>query len=110
MLTDMGIEYYTQYPIWSSYPLTQRVVKFYDIKLKHTNILIEVHGDYWHGSPSKYSKNELNEIQLNTIYNDTIKHKLALDSECVLFVIWETETKNKKILYEKISKILSTGE
>lgn len=111
ILDDMGIEYATQFPIWSSYPLTRRVVKFYDIKIKNSNIIIEVHGDYWHANPLVYSnRNSLTEIQLQTIYNDEVKLKIALDAGYVVHKIWEHHTKNKDILYEKISKILQTNK
>lgn len=59
------------------------------------NVLIEVHGDYWHGNPEIYGqgKRALNETQLFKISRDTEKEKLANEHNFSLIVIWESEIK-----------------
>jgi G:T-mismatch repair DNA endonuclease (very short patch repair protein) len=65
----------------------------YDFRVD--NMLIEVHGDYWHGNPEIYGqgKRELNETQLFKISRDTEKERLANEHNFSLIVIWESEIK-----------------
>ena len=63
--------------------------KFYDFYLPHKNLLIEIHGDYWHANPKLYKKNQLNKTQLHNIKNDKYKEKLAKENGFRLAVIWE---------------------
>jgi len=67
-------------------------------------MLIEVHGDYWHGKI--VGEKGLSKTQIETIYNDSVKQIIAMNNSKKIEYIWENETKNKLILYEKISKIL----
>jgi len=109
VLDDMEIKYIKQYPIWSSYPRTEKTVRFYDFYLTDYNKIIEVHGDYWHANPTKYlDRNNLSQIQKETVVNDADKVKRAMDVGKEVFVIWEEHTKDKEVLYEKISYILQT--
>jgi G:T-mismatch repair DNA endonuclease (very short patch repair protein) len=59
------------------------------------NVLIEVHGDYWHGNPEIYGqgKRALNETQIFKINRDTEKERLANEHNFSLIVIWESEIK-----------------
>ena len=68
------------------------------------NILLEVHGDYWHGNPLIYGedKHPLNERQLYKQSRDTEKKTLAEQIGHRVFYIWEFDIKNENwgILYE----------
>ena len=68
------------------------------------NILLEVHGDYWHGNPLIYGegKRPLNERQLYKQRRDKEKKTLAERIGHRVFYIWETDIKNEnwKVLYE----------
>jgi len=111
VLKEMKIKYVKQYPIYSSYPRTRTTVRFYDFYLSKYNKIIEVHGDYWHANPNKYpDESKLTDVQRQTIYNDSDKIKRALDENKRVYVIWEEDTKNEEVLYEKISKILHSTD
>ena len=103
-LKDINIKYVKQFPLVGSYPKTHLWTRFYDFYLPNFNLLVEVHGDYWHGK--KIKDNKLSKIQEQTIYNDAIKKVLAINCGYNIDYIWESETKNKIELHEKISKIL----
>jgi len=77
----------------------------YDFKIGD-NILLEVHGDYWHGNPNKYTV--LNEVQQKKQKQDEIKSKFAENNGYKLFVIWEEDINNEdwNILH-KIKRLLN---
>jgi very-short-patch-repair endonuclease/predicted nucleic acid-binding Zn ribbon protein len=62
--------------------------KSYDFKIKDTNILLEIDGDYWHGGPS-LNKHffKLEEVKQNDLFKD----QLAKDNGFRLIRIWESE-------------------
>lgn len=62
------------------------VCKSYDFKLKNSNIILEVHGDYWHGG-SGVKKHVFN-VETN-INNDEIKRTLAEQRGYEVRVVWE---------------------
>lgn len=74
------------------------------------NILLEVHGDYWHGNPSIYGegKKSLNERQIYKQGRDAVKKYSAMEQGYKIFYIWESDVKNKnwEILYE-IKRLLN---
>lgn len=106
ILKELNVDYIKQFPLTVSYPKTYVSTKFYDFYLPNFNLILEVHGDYWHGYDIPWEK--CNHIQQQTKYNDQVKLKLAFDNFKKIQYIWEHETKNKEQLYEKISKILCT--
>lgn len=55
------------------------------------NIVLEVHGDFWHGNPKLYST--LTERQEYKKQRDIEKQKLAEDSGYRYLVIWESQIK-----------------
>ena len=57
----------------------------------NNNILLEVHGDFWHGNPNVY--NTLTERQVYKKQRDIVKQKLAEDNGYRYLVIWESEIK-----------------
>jgi G:T-mismatch repair DNA endonuclease (very short patch repair protein) len=72
----------------------------YDFIIKGKRILIEVHGDYWHGNPKYYSingsndKRKLNQIQLSKQERDREKEKWAISRGFNLIKLWEDEINN----------------
>jgi very-short-patch-repair endonuclease/predicted nucleic acid-binding Zn ribbon protein len=64
------------------------VCKSYDFKIKDTNILLEIDGDYWHGGPSLdkhfYKLDEVRD-------NDEFKKIFAESNGFRLIRIWESE-------------------
>lgn len=74
------------------------------------NILLEVHGDYWHGNPNIYGegKRPLNERQLYKKARDAVKKQLALQNGYKVFYIWEEQIMNEEwsVLWE-IKRLLN---
>jgi G:T-mismatch repair DNA endonuclease (very short patch repair protein) len=95
-LTEHNIEYTFQFFI-----NTDGVCKSYDFKLKDTDTIIEVHGDYWHGG-SGVSKHHFD--VKNTIKNDNLKKQMAIDKGYGVIVIWEHEIKENINILETIIK------
>ena len=60
-----------------------------------TNTIYEFYGDFWHGNPLIYDKNEihpLNKKSYGVLYNETIERETILRSENYnLITIWESE-------------------
>lgn len=86
----------------------------YDIGIKNLKLLIETHGDYWHGNSKHYNeegtngKRKLNDIQLNKQKRDTEKKDWAISRGFEYLVLWETDIRNntfKDILKFKINEI-----
>jgi len=74
--------------------------KQYDFKIKDRPVIIEVDGDYWHGNPllKKHSYNVK-----DTILNDEIKTKLALERGYQVIRLWESDIKkNPDIILESL--------
>lgn len=73
-------------------------------------ILLEVHGDYWHGNPDIYGegKRPLNERQLYKQGRDSEKKYLATQKGYKIFYIWETDIKkqNWEVIYQ-IKRLLN---
>lgn len=94
-LDELGIEYTFQFFI-----NTDGVCKSYDFKIKNSNIILEIHGDYWHGGGG-VSKHVFNVNE--TIENDKLKKRMALDKGFEVVVIWESEIKeNIDIIKERL--------
>lgn len=55
------------------------------------NILVEIQGDYWHGNPLIYAKEELNETQRIHKKRDAKKAQWAEDNDFMLIEFWEHE-------------------
>lgn len=69
---------------------TDGVCKSYDFKLKDTNTILEVHGDYWHGG-SGVSKHHFDVD--TTKKNDELKKQMAIDNGYNVIVLWEHDIK-----------------
>jgi G:T-mismatch repair DNA endonuclease (very short patch repair protein) len=95
-LDELGIKYTFQFFINSN-----GICKSYDFKLKNSNLILEVHGDYWHGG-NGVKKHVFNVNE--TIENDKLKKKIANDSGYDVVVVWESEIKeNIHIIRDKIN-------
>ena len=85
-LTELGIDYTFQFFINED-----GVCKSYDFKINNTNLILEVHGDYWHGG------NGVNTHVFNVddnIQNDKLKTEIANRRGYEVVVVWESEIKD----------------
>jgi G:T-mismatch repair DNA endonuclease (very short patch repair protein) len=62
---------------------------------KETNTIYEFHGDFWHGNPSIYDKDQLNPINKKSfgeLYQQTIKKEEHLKQlGYTVVVMWESK-------------------
>jgi G:T-mismatch repair DNA endonuclease (very short patch repair protein) len=80
------------------------ICKSYDFKLKNSNVILEIHGDYWHGGIG-VTKHVFNVD--NNIENDKLKIELAKSKGYNVIVIWESEIKKDiSIINKKINEYL----
>jgi G:T-mismatch repair DNA endonuclease (very short patch repair protein) len=76
------------------------VCKSYDFKIKDTNIILEVHGDYWHGGDG-VDKHVFNVDDV--VKNDELKVELAKARGYVVKVVWQREiVENIEVLKDVI--------
>lgn len=92
ILQDLNLEYQKQFKIDK---------KLYDFYISNNNLLIECHGDYWHGNPKIYNK--FDDRQTKIKLNDEFKKQLAKNSGYNLIELWEYDVNNH--INEVISKI-----
>ncbi len=74
----------------------------YDFHLPEYRILIEVDGDYYHGHPDKYDKEDLNGLQKKIKRNDLLKDQLARGMNYVLLRFWECDINQNMAMVKKI--------
>jgi len=79
----------------------------YDFRIKNSNILIEVHGDYWHANPKLYTKDMLTERQIFKIARDKKKLAYAREQGYEILYIWEHDIKNND--FSALSSLLEQG-
>lgn len=96
MLDKNGIKYEREY-----------FIKYYsiDLYLPDYNLMIEVMGDYWHGSPLKYNteKYQLNDTQLNDIIRDKRKHTYVKKYKGIeILYLWEADIKEHPEMCESL--------
>ena len=99
LLDKNNIEYHYQYFLKTK----EDICKSYDFKIKNTNILLEIDGDYWHGGPGVnkhfYKLEEVKE-------NDILKNQIATENGFSLIRIWESNIYNQPdIIIQKIQEI-----
>lgn len=65
--------------------------KYYlcDFELLNKKIIIEVQGDYWHGNPKIYNKNQLSDLQIDMINRDKEKKYLLEQLGYKVIYLWE---------------------
>ena len=99
LLVSLKVNYLTQYVL-----TTYR----YDFYLPDYNLVIETHGDYWHGNPSVYPKDKLNDVQIKSQNTDLKKNQLLIENNIELLVFWEKDIKQNpnavvNVLREKLN-------
>lgn len=88
LLDEHNIKYTFQFFINNN-----RVCKSYDFKIKNSNVIIEVDGDYWHGNPNTDNHHKfVNETKLN----DLKKTKLAESRGYTVLRFWESDVLSDK--------------
>lgn len=94
LLDKMSIKYENEY-----------ILKYHSIDIfsKENNLLIEIMGNYWHGIPIKYHKEELSDIQKKDIKQDKSKYTYVKKyyNKNILY-LWESDIKNNILLCEKL--------
>ena len=74
----------------------QKVIgnKIFDFYIPSKNMIVEIHGDYWHANPLIYENKELNKTQIRNVKNDKFKTTLAKGSGYSFYVLWEYDLNN----------------
>jgi hypothetical protein len=82
-----------------------------DIYLKQSGLMIEIMGDYWHGSPLKYRYNNLNAQQLKSIKQDKSKHTYIKKYKNIeMLYLWEYDINhNIDLCWELIRKYIDNN-
>lgn len=78
------------------------ICKSYDFKIKDSNILLEIDGDYWHGNP-KLEKHfyKIDEVK----QNDLFKNKFAEENGYKIIRLWESDIyNNPEIIINKLKE------
>lgn len=66
-----------------------------DNYLNDYNLIIEIMGDFWHGSPLKYQLNNLYDVQIKNIRRDKSKKKYILQKyNITILYLWENDIYN----------------
>lgn len=79
-----------------------------DNYLPSVNGIIEVMGDYWHGSPVKYNENKylLSELQQKQIHRDKLKYSYIKNHYNInILYLWEYNIDNNIDLCEKLIQL-----
>lgn len=75
----------------NEYPLKYHSI---DICLTEHDLMIEIMGDYWHGTPTKYQYTELNKQQLKSVKQDKSKHTYTKKYHNIeILYLWEKDIK-----------------
>lgn len=94
----------------------ERIFKYYSVDnfLSNYNGIIEVMGDYWHGSPLKYNKDKylLNDVQQRQLHRDKIKYSYIKNHyDIEILYLWETDiNKNPELCRLLIQKYISNDK
>lgn len=83
-IEPLGIEFITQYYI-------KDLHHYCDVYIPSKNTVIEFQGDYWHGNPKKYLKEELSVYQLKRIEKDEVLRKYCKENSINLVEVWESD-------------------
>ena len=93
----LGIDFNTQYYI-------KDLHHYCDVYIPSKNTIIEFQGDYWHGNPKKFEKDELSEYQLKKVEKDEILREYCKNNAIKLIEVWESDYNKNS---EKVAKMLS---
>lgn len=98
MMSEIGVDFESQKIIDN---------KIFDFYIPSKNMIVEVHGDYWHSNPLIYEGKDLNKIQIKNQRNDIFKDILAKGRGFEIEVVWEYDLKNNyKEQKERFKKLL----
>lgn len=67
-----------------------------DVYIPSANMIIEFQGDYWHGNPKKYLKEDLSEYQLKKVEKDEKLREYCTENGIQLVEVWESDFKKDK--------------
>ena len=83
----------------------------YDENVYEWRLLVEVHGDYWHGwsyFEGTKSRSKLSKVQKSNMRNDLLKRKVAQTYGYVLLHVWEHEVKSApQLVLQRLRGVLS---
>ena len=101
-IEPLGVEYKTQHYL-------KDLHHFCDVYIPEKNMIIEFQGDYWHGNPKKYKKEELSRFQLKKVEKDEILREYCKNNNMPLIEVWESDYNRDsenvtKLLMEEIKK------
>lgn len=65
-----------------------------DFTIEEFKIIIECHGDFWHGNPSKYSEDDLSTLQLLSIEKDAFKKEFYESLGYKVIILWEKDIRD----------------
>ena len=100
-LDKLGVKYVYQFE-------AKDIGIFFDFYLPDSNLIIEIDGDFWHGNPEKYKKEELKGHQIRAQRIDEYKTKWALMHSIPILRIWESDIrKNPKKVMETLKETLN---
>lgn len=96
----LGIEYVTQHYI-------KELCHYCDVYIPSKNLIVEFQGDYWHGNPKKYTKEELSDYQLEKVEKDEKLRAYCVGHNIGLIEVWESDYNRdpnsvRKLLVENI--------
>ena len=95
-IKPLNIEYNKQYYI-------RDLHHYCDVFIPSKNTIIEFQGDYWHGNPKKYAKEELSEFQLEKVEKDEKLREYCSNKGINLIEVWESDYNRDK---DGINKML----
>lgn len=95
-IMPLGIEYVTQYYISDLH-------HYCDVYIPSKNTIVEFQGDYWHGNPKKYKKEELTEYQLEKVKKDDELRNYCKENGINLVEVWESDFNKDK---ESVNNLL----
>ena len=100
-LMELGIEIETQFKF-------KKYFHKYDIRIKNTNILIEINGDFWHANPNKYGADDVlkfsstNHIKAKDVWRKDQKNKVfAENKNYKVLYVWESDIADKNDIESK---------
>lgn len=104
ILDSLDIAYKAQFAYRST---VFRCAKIYDFYLSRRNILVEVHGTFWHADVRVYpDRKKLSIVQRANIENDGMKEMIARDELGMkLLIVWEKDLQENPL---KIAALLKT--
>jgi hypothetical protein len=99
-IEPLGIEYTTQHYI-------KEIRHYCDVFIPKRNIIVEFQGDYWHGNPKKYTREELSPYQIDKVKKDEALRMYCSEHNIRLIEVWESDYNRdpggtKKLLEESI--------